>query len=239
MRGHQRRAQGVLAVLLATRRCRTALGQVRNVNPQSHDAVGSRQPDRRHRQPESERPRFTHQPADRRVENLDRPVAWHLLDAFDRGLQQRGQRNVEPHTRDPALVPGQMHRLAARQPIDPDEAVPDRLIHGPPHHVQESHLDLQVVALAGVDQTFGTGGVVLSMWLGVRGGCQDAELPAHPVLRRRGAVRVEDVALEQHRVGDRAGAGEQVCRGGHECTPASSSRVAKVSSQLGSIRVRR
>src|SRR6185369_684186 len=85
----------------------------------------------------------------------------------------------------------------------------------------------------------GAAGGGLGMRLGAWRRHQHAELPAHAVLRRGGAVRVEHVALEQDGVGDRAGGGERVGYRHGWSTPASLSRVVTVSSQLASMRSRR
>ena len=57
------------------------------------------------------------------------------------------------------------------------------------------------------------------------GGSEHAELPAHLVLRRRRAVRVEQVALVEHGVRDLAARSDRCWSGGHDaCTSAGAGR---------------
>ncbi len=87
--------------------------------------------------------------------------------------------------------------------------------------------------------------------LGIAARGDDAELEAHPVLRRGGAVGVEHVALVEDGIGDLLGEGEAA--GGHDGTsdfaaagttaavaspaaPAASRSAARASSQVGSAR---
>jgi hypothetical protein len=101
-------------------------------------------------------------------------------------------------------------------------------------HLEEAEAQLQDGVLAGFEQALGL--LVerfraAALGPALRG--EDPELPAHLVLRRRGAVRVENVALVQHGVGDLAGGLEaHSATSGLPAAPASWSRAVSVSSQL-------
>ena len=104
-----------------------------------------------------------------------------------------------------ALLPGEVPVVAVDQLVD-GAAV--GVVDGPGAQLQEPQSQVQDGAGAAVEQDLGAGAVRL---VGEPGRGEDAELPPQAVLLRRGAVGVEQVALEEHGVGD---AGGLVERGG-------------------------
>ena len=101
-----------------------------------------------------------------------------------------------------ALVPGTQHlvvELEGRHVVVGAAGRPG--LDGSALHPQEPQLDQEGVAAAWLGEALGAQVRPLAERDGVLRAHQDAELPAQPVLRARGAIGVEDVALEQHRVG--------------------------------------
>lgn len=159
-----------------------------------------------------------------------------------------------------ALVPGHQHPVVEAEFGDRLEAaVRAYPLHGAPSGVQEAHLDGEGRARLRLHQAFGVLEVVLLALGAPAGRHQHPELPAQPVLGRRGAVRVEHIALEEDGVGHLPGEGEPLLRLGGErghghgsvlpvvpvsarsgsrrggsAPPLSSSRALRVASQEGS-----
>ena len=126
------------------------------------------------------------------------------------------------------VVDGERHGRA-------EAATVDRLLDAAVLDVQATHAHVQPWRAPGIDDALGAqrpplGAVELDLALRH----EHAELPAQLVLASRGAVRVEDVALVEHGVGDRSGSGEPVPS--HSPAPASLSRTSNVSSHVTSAR---
>ena len=124
-----------------------------------------------------------------------------------------------------ALLPGEPPVVALPERVDRLAA---GTVDGPGAQVQEPQPHVEHRAGPALEQHLGARAVGL---VGEAGRGEHPELPAQPVLLRRGAVGVEQVALEQHGVGDR---GDLVERGVHG--RASFSSRSTVSSHVGSTR---
>ncbi len=117
-------------------------------------------------------------------------------------------------------------------------------LDGAPLHLETAQADVQHRLGTGVDHAFGAHAPslrVVGRAIAARG--QHAELPSLLVLARRGAVRVEHVALVEHGVGHRPRRGEPIGRrtravlGPHDTSfPACWSSCSNVSSQVGRAR---
>lgn len=159
------------------------------------------------------------------------------------------------------LVPGHQDPVVEAEFGDRVEAaVRAGPLHRAPPGVQEAHLDGEGRARPRFHQAFGVLEVVLLALGAPAGRHQHPELPAQPVLGRRGAVRVEHIALEEDGVGHLPGEGEPRLRlggergdghgsvlpvvpvsarsgsprGGSAGPPSSSRRALRVASQEGS-----
>ncbi len=180
-----------------------------------------------------ERLTLAHDPADGRACG----VADRLLGALGRdpdrdALLARGQprhvhRGVDLHL--DGLVPAEQPLPGDRELRDRGEPVALGALHRLALDVQEPHPDVQDGAVPGFEQHLC---LVRRRFpaLGPARRHQHAELPAHLVLRGGRPVRVEQVALEQHCVGDAEG-GVEDC---HSSTPACLSSAAKAASHVGS-----
>lgn len=138
-----------------------------------------------------------------------------------------------------ALVPGHQHPVVeaefGHRVVAAVRACP---LHRAPSGVQEAHLDREGRARFRFHQALGVlEGVLLALgapaWRH-----QYPELPAQPVLGRRGAVRVEHIALEEDGVGHLPGEGEPLLRSGGERGHGHGSvlPVVAVSARNGSLR---
>ena len=135
-----------------------------------------------------------------------------------------------------ALLPGEVPVVAVDELVD-GAAV--GVVDGPSAQLQEPQSQVQDGAGAAFEQDLGAGAVRLA---GEPGRGEHAELPPQAVLLRRGAVGVEQVALEEDGVGDAAGLGErgsQVVRPRLRGHGASFSSRSTVSSHVGSTRSER
>ena len=124
-----------------------------------------------------------------------------------------------------AFVPGESPVVALAELVDRAAA---GIVDGPGAQVQESQPHVQHGTGPALEQHLGARVVG---FVGEALRREHPELPAQPVLLRRGTVGVEQVALEQHGVGDR---GDLVERGVHG--RASFSSRSTVSSHVGSTR---
>lgn len=161
-----------------------------------------------------------------------------------------------------SLVPGHQHPVVEAEFGDRVEAaVRAGPLHRAPSGVQEAHLDREGRARFRFHQALGVLEVVLLALGAPAGRYEHPELPAQPVLGRRGAVGVEHIALEEDGVGHLPGEGEPLLRLGGErghghvsvlpvvpvsarsgslrggsAAPSASSRALRVASQDGSAR---
>lgn len=135
------------------------------------------------------------------------------------------------------LIPGEVGRFGHPQFADGFERVAHPTLHGAVLQVQEPHHDVQRGIGSRVQQQVGTERVVLTeSAFGCPGRAQYTELPAGLVLPGRGAVRVEQVTLVEHRVGDGAG---MIPSGFHRSSLASHSSSVIASSKPSSPRADR
>ena len=139
------------------------------------------------------------------------------------------------------LVPGRVPAAVDLDRFDPAEvAVPGTDLDGARLHLEAAELDIEGRVVAGLDDALGLHRPRLGAGgLAVVPRSEHPELPADLVLGGRRPVRVQDVALVQHRVTDRAGPFErsvEVARDGHPSSPASLSSVSSAWSHVGRAR---
>ena len=133
-----------------------------------------------------------------------------------------------------AFVPGGPEPAAGFQRRDGAEPGPaGRLLDDPSLQLEEPHLPAQPAGAGRLDQALGLApGVLAAPALAPCARRQHAELPAHLVLRRRRAVRIEDVTFVEHRIRDLPRALEAHC----SVSPASLRSEIISWSQLGTAR---
>ena len=198
VRGDQRVAQQLLA-----RRVRRAVAVVDHVEAQPVHQVGPGQVGRGDHDPAGDRPALAQQLPGRGAVRRAQ-----LLDLAGRGKSDgHGLRAGEQLVQSQHRVQLPRHPLLEAQLPDPvDDQLVDRLpvggVRGAGLQLQAAQPQLQLAA-AGSGRLQQALGAVAGRLGAVAGRGEHAELPAQPVLLRRGAVGVEQVALEQHGVGDR------------------------------------